>query len=127
MSYNVLIVDDSAIIRAAVKKILGMADVDLADVYEAADGAEAMVQLEQNWIDIVFADINMPVMNGLEMVTKMKERGILDTVPVVMVTTERSESRRQQLREQGVSAYLNKPFTPESIKDVLDEILGAKK
>lgn len=123
MSFNVLIVDDSAIVRAVVKKTLGMAGVDLGDVFEAGDGEQALQQMDDNWIDIVFADINMPVMTGIEMVHEMVERGTLPTTPVVIISTERSETRMQQLKAEGVSAYLNKPFTPECLTDVIDNVL----
>ncbi len=124
MAYNVLIVDDSVIVRAVVRKTLGLTHVDLGEIYEAGNGQEALNQLEKNWIDIVFADINMPVMTGIEMVDKMIERDILKSSPVVIISTERSETRMAELRSKGVSAYLNKPFTPECLRDVITQVLG---
>ena len=66
----------------------------------------------------------MPVMSGIEMVDKMIERNILKTSPVVIISTERSETRMAELRAKGVSAYLNKPFTPECLRDVIAQVLG---
>ena len=123
MSFNILIVDDSAIIRAAVKKTLALAGIDIGETYEAANGQEALDAIEHNWVDLVLADINMPVMNGVEMVDKMAEKGVIASVPVVIISTERSETRMEQLKAKGVSAYLNKPFTPESIREVVDQVL----
>jgi len=127
MAYNILIVDDSKIVRKIVKKTLTIAGVNVGDIYEAGNGQEALDALEGHWVDIIFADINMPIMNGIEMVDKMAEKGILDTTPVVMVSTDKSVTRIAELKAKGVSAYLNKPFTPENIKDVVSDLLGGKK
>ena len=125
MAYNVLIVDDSAIVRAVVRKALSLTGVSLGEILDASNGQEALEKLEKSWIDIVFADINMPVMNGIELVNKMVERDILKTSPVVIISTERSETRMAELRAKGVSAYLNKPFTPEHLRDVITQVLEA--
>ncbi len=127
MAYNILIVDDSAIVRAVIEKTLGLCGVEVGEVFKAGNGREGLDVLDKNWIDIVFADINMPEMNGIEMVEKMSEAGLLKTVPVVIVSTERSVTRIAELKEKGVQAYLNKPFTPENIKEVVDRLLVGKK
>ncbi|HTS16049.1 MAG TPA: response regulator [Verrucomicrobiae bacterium] len=126
MAYNVLIVDDSAIVRTVVEKTLRVSGCALGEIWQAANGREALDQLKAHWVDIVFADINMPEMNGVEMVNRMAETGLLKTVPVVIVSTERSVTRIEELRAKGIRAYLNKPFTPEEIKKILEEVLGAK-
>ena len=123
MAYNILVVDDSVIIRTAVKRTLGIAGIDLGEVYEAENGKEALEQLDAHWVDLVLADINMPVMNGVELVDSMAKAGLLKSSPVVIISTERSETRMQELKAMGVSAYINKPFTPENIKKVVDELL----
>lgn len=124
MAYNVLIVDDSMIVRTVVRKTLGLTGVAVGEIYEAGNGQEALAQLEKCWIDIVFADINMPVMNGIELVDQMTQRNMLKTSPVVILSTERSETRMAELRAKGVSAYLNKPFTPECLRDIITQVLG---
>jgi two-component system chemotaxis response regulator CheY len=124
MSYNILIVDDSAIVRKVVRKTLEIAGIEVGSIYEAANGQLALEQLEAHWVDIVFADINMPVMNGIEMVDQMIKRDLLKSSSVVIISTERSETRMGELRAKGVSAYLNKPFTPECLRDVISQILG---
>lgn len=127
MAYNILIVDDSAIIRTAIKRILLMTNLDLGDVYEAENGAVALQKFEDHWVDIVFADINMPVMNGIEMIDRMAESGILESTPVVIVSTEQSSTRLEQLKDKGIKAYLHKPFSPEKISAVVEEILNKEK
>jgi two-component system, chemotaxis family, chemotaxis protein CheY len=121
--YNILIVDDSRTIRAVISKTLEIADVPTANVWEAGNGLEALEILRKEWVDIVFADINMPEMNGIELVEQMSTEGMLETVPVVIVSTEGSRQRIEELRSKGVKAYLRKPFAPESLKNVIDEIL----
>jgi two-component system chemotaxis response regulator CheY len=123
MGYNILIVDDSAIVRAVVRKTLGLTGLALGEIFDASNGREALERLEQNWIDMVFADINMPVMNGIELVDQMVARDLLKASPVVIISTERSETRMAELRAKGVSAYLNKPFTPECLRDVINQVL----
>ncbi|MEI6808234.1 MAG: response regulator [bacterium] len=127
MAYNVLIVDDSKIVRTVVARTLKIAGVDVGLLLEAANGKEALAVLESNWIDIVFADINMPEMNGVEMVERMREKGLMETIPVVIVSTERSVTRIAELKAKGVRDYLSKPFTPESIREVVDKLLGPGK
>ena len=124
--YNILIVDDSRTIRAVINKTIEIAGVPVANIWEAGNGQEALDVLHEQWVDIVFADINMPVMTGIELVERMSEEGLLDTVPVVIVSTEGSRQRIDELRAKGVRAYLRKPFTPESLKEVIADILETK-
>jgi len=99
MAYNVLIVDDSAIVRTVVEKTLRVSGCALGEIWQAANGREALDQLKAHWVDIVFADINMPEMNGVEMVNRMAETGLLKTVPVVIVSSGQGYPR---LPEQAV-------------------------
>ncbi len=124
MAYNILIVDDSAIVRAVIGKTLRLAGVDVGRIFEAANGREALDCIDKEWVDLVFADINMPVMNGMEMIDDLARRGVLRELPVVMVSTERSVTRIEELKAKGVRAYLRKPFTPELIRDVVEKLLG---
>ena len=124
MAYNVLIVDDSAVTRAVVAKTLRMANLQLGEVLEAGDGRQALDLMDSHWVDIVFADVNMPVMNGVEMVDEMAKRGTMGSTPVVIISTERSATRIEELMSKGVRAYLQKPFTAESIKEITDKLLG---
>ena len=124
MALNILVVDDSATVRAVIAKTFEVAGVEVGELYQAENGKEALDILADNWIDIVFADINMPVMGGIEMVEKMNDEGLLETIPVVIVSTEGSSTRIEQLKAIGVSAYVRKPFTPEIIRKVIDDIVG---
>lgn len=122
---NVLVVDDSQTVRQVIKKTLGMAGVETNEIYEAGNGQEGLDILGRQWVDLVFSDINMPVMNGVEMIERIKADDVLKSIPVVIITTEGSATRVAELKAKGVSAYIRKPFTPEEIRSVVDEVLGA--
>ena len=124
MGYNVLIVDDSPIIRKMVAKTLKISDLDISEYHFAENGLQALALLDENWIDIVFADINMPEMNGMELVSRMVEKELLATIPVVIISTERSRERIEALEKMGISAYLNKPFMPEEFARVVRDLLS---
>ncbi len=124
MAYNILIVDDSAIVRKVVGRAVRMTGEDIGEIFEAANGREAIDILDAQWVDLMFADLNMPVMNGVEMVEEMERQGKLKETPVVIVSTDRSEMRMRELKARGVREYLNKPFTPEGIRDIMTRLLG---
>lgn len=123
MGYNVLIVDDSMIIRKMIAKTLNISGLDIGEIYFAENGKQALKLLKENWIDIVFADINMPEMNGIEMIEEMRKEDLIESIPVVIVSTERSRERIETLKAMGVKAYLNKPFVPEEFSRVVRELL----
>jgi two-component system, chemotaxis family, chemotaxis protein CheY len=123
MGYNVLIVDDSMIIRKMIAKTLNISGLDIGEIFFAENGKQALKLLKENWVDIVFADINMPEMNGIEMIEEMHKEDLIKSIPVVIVSTERSRERIETLKTMGVKAYLNKPFVPEEFSRVVRELL----
>ena len=124
MSFNILIVDDSRTIRAVIKKTLSIANVPVGELYEAENGKIALDIMKDKWVDLVFADINMPVMTGVEMVDKMAEDQLLEKLPVIIVSTEGSKSRIDQLINKGVKAFVKKPITPEQLTNVVKLVMG---
>jgi len=124
MSFNILIVDDSKTIRSVIRKTLLIAGVPISDLYEASNGLEGLQIMKDNWVDLCFADINMPVMTGIEMIEKMQQDQVLAKLPVVIVSTEGSKTRIEELFRKGVRAYLRKPITPEIVRNVVKEVLG---
>jgi two-component system chemotaxis response regulator CheY len=124
MSFNILIVDDSRTIRSVIKKTMLIAGIPISELYEASNGLEGLQIMKDNWVDLCFADINMPVMTGIEMIEKMQEDQELAKLPVVIVSTEGSKTRIEELFRKGVRAYLRKPITPEIIRNVVREVLG---
>lgn len=126
MALCILLVDDSKTVRSVITKALHLSQLPIKEIHEAANGREGLDCLAEHWIDIVFIDINMPVMNGLEMVDRMNRDGLMKSVPVVVVSTEGSQTRINQLHELGISGYIRKPFTPEEIREVVVKILGVQ-
>jgi two-component system chemotaxis response regulator CheY len=124
---DMLVVDDSPVTRKMVRRALGLCGLEVGDVYEAADGAEALDKLNAHHFDLVLADINMPVMNGIELVERMSKDPELCSVPVVIVATPMSQDRVEFVLDKGARAYLAKPFRPEALRDVVVQILGASR
>ena len=127
MAFNILLVDDSVTVRSVISKALHLAGVDINLLYQASNGQEALDILEAEWIDIVLCDISMPLMDGETLVAKMGENGMINTIPVVIVSSAGSEPRIQRLRDMGVRDYIQKPFTPERIREVVDSVMGVAK
>lgn len=122
-----LIVDDSSVMRKIVERSIRQAGIDLAEVREAGNGAEALGALKENGADLVLCDINMPVMDGIEFLKQLQTVENAKGVPVVMITTEGSESHVVQALSIGAKGYIRKPFTPEQVKEHVIPLLDGKK
>ena len=124
MSFNVLIVDDSNSIRAVIKKIVTISGFKMDKCLEAGNGREAMELLADNWVDVIISDINMPEVNGLELLELLAKNDTLKEIPVIMITTEGSDQRMKEAFSRGAKGFIKKPFLPEEIKKVLYEVIG---
>ncbi len=122
MAYNILVVDDSDVIRSMIARTLRLAEVPVSHLFEASNGREALDIMHESWIDVVLADINMPVMNGAEMIDRMREHPATADIPVIVVSSEGATSRMEDLARSGITAWVRKPFTPEEIRDVINEL-----
>ena len=111
-----LIVDDSSVMRKIVARALQQGGVSIAEILEAGNGSEALEILRNRKVDLVLSDINMPVMDGLEFVRQLQSVENAKGVPVVMITTEGSESHVMQAISNGARGYIRKPFTPDQMK-----------
>ncbi|MBN1344758.1 MAG: response regulator [Phycisphaerae bacterium] len=107
-----------------IKKAIGMIGLDVGEVYQAGNGMEALAQMADHQMGAVIADINMPVMNGLQLVHAMRRHDSLRDTPVIIVSTEGSSQRIQELEDKGIAGYIRKPFKPEQLREVLEPILG---
>jgi two-component system, chemotaxis family, chemotaxis protein CheY len=112
-----LIVDDSSVMRKIVERSLRQAGIELSEVMEAGSGVEALAALQSKKPDLILSDINMPAMNGLEFVKKLQDFDNMKDVPVVMITTEASESHVVEALSYGAKGYIRKPFTPDQVKE----------
>ena len=124
MAFNLLIVDDSNSMRTVVKKIVGLTGLQTNQILEADNGLKALDVLGGNWIDAVILDINMPEMNGLELLQRMSEEPLMKNIPVVMMTTDASEAHMKTAFELGAKGFIRKPFVPEELRRMLLEVLG---
>jgi len=126
MPIRALIVDDSSVMRKIVERSLRQAGIDLNQVFQAGNGAEALAVLKDNRVDLILCDINMPVMDGLEFIKQLPGIENAKDVPVVMITTEGSESHVVQALSCGARGYIRKPFTPEQVKEHVVPVLAGK-
>jgi|SRR5215831_1325214 len=123
---HTLIVDDSSVMRRIVERSLRQAGIKLGTVYEAGNGAEALAVLAEHQVHLILCDINMPVMDGLEFVKRLAGVNNAKDVPVVMITTEGSESHVVQALSFGARGYIRKPFTADQVKEHVIPVLGVK-
>jgi two-component system chemotaxis response regulator CheY len=121
--FDVLIVDDSAAIRKILQRVLRQTDLPLGEIHEAGDGTEAMDILKNRGFGLVLSDINMPQMDGLQLLAKLKEMEHMKQVPVIMITTEGGQGKVMEAVQLGASGYVRKPFTAEQIKEKLAGIM----
>jgi two-component system, chemotaxis family, chemotaxis protein CheY len=122
---DILIVDDSATMRAVIRRVIGLTDVSVGTIHEAANGREALKILEANSVQAVFTDINMPVMNGVELLREMATRESWNETLRIVISTDGSRLRREEARDLRATLYIEKPFRPEVVRDVLSQIAGA--
>lgn len=121
---NALIVDDSSVMRKLVQLSLRQAGLELGEVLEAADGWEALAQVEKNRVDLILCDINMPAMNGMEFLRMLQSTQNAKNTAVVMITPEGSEPSGPEAFALGARAYIRKPLTPSEIKEKVTAVTG---
>jgi len=119
-----MVVDDSSTMRRIIKNTLNR--LGYKDLLEAADGAEAWEQMQQHKdeVGVLITDWNMPNMNGLELVKKVRSQPEFEDIPIIMVTTEGGKAEVITALKAGVNNYIVKPFTPQVLKDKLEAVLG---
>lgn len=119
MALDVLIVDDSAAIRKILQRVLRQTEMEIGNIIEAGDGVEASNLLKDNKVGLILSDINMPNMDGLQFLGKLKSESEFKSVPVIMVTTEGNQTKVMEAVQLGAAGYVRKPFTAEQIKEKL--------
>ena len=124
MTFSILLVDDSLPMRSVLKKTFKAAGYSDSEFHEAANGQEALDMVKDKWIDIVISDYNMPVMNGMEFSKELKKDDTFKDTPVVIISTEASQTKIDEFMAHGATSYITKPFTPETIRNTIINILG---
>jgi len=123
MKLNILVVDDSAVMRKMIIRTLTMCGIGVGEIYEASNGKEGLARLDEHWIDLLLIDINMPVMDGMEMLNHVRNNPETRDIPVLIVSTESNEKRIASFCKLGAS-FVHKPFTPEVIKEEIGRMTG---
>ncbi|HOI74167.1 MAG TPA: response regulator [Syntrophales bacterium] len=124
MSFNILITDDSLSMRAVIRKVINLSGIPVAECFEAANGRQALEILSRHWVDVIISDINMPEMNGMELLQELKRDKLFQEIPVIMVSTEGNRERIEEAERMGARGFLKKPFVPEELRSELYRILG---
>ena len=123
MESDILVVDDSAAIRKILQRVLRQTGMAIKDIHEAGDGQQALELLKAQKISLVLSDINMPTMDGLQLLAAIKASTEWAPIPVVMITTEGGEARVAEAVKLGAIGYVRKPFTADQIKEKLTGLL----
>jgi len=123
MDSDVLVVDDSAAIRKILQRVLRQTGMAIHTIHEAGDGEEAVSVLRSTRVQLVLTDINMPRMDGLQLLAALKAAPEWRDIPVVMITTEGGESKVAEAVKLGAAGYVRKPFTADQIKEKLTGLL----
>lgn len=126
MELNIMVVDDSPVMRAFIRRVIGLTGLKVGTVYEAGNGEDALRLLRDHRTDLILTDINMPQMDGEELIRQMESDASLQTIPVLVVSTDSTQLRVRRLLDLGAKGYLTKPFQPETLRDEVEKALGVE-
>ena len=121
MPKQIMIVDDSVTVRQVLRLTLANAGYNLL---EACDGEDALNVLEGQNIDMMITDLNMPKIDGIELIKQVRQRQDCRFLPIVMLTTESADEKKQAGKAAGASGWIVKPFKPEQLLKVVKMVLG---
>ena len=121
MARTIMTVDDSASIRQMVGFTLKGAGYD---VVEATDGRDALSKLNGNPIHMVITDLNMPYLDGIGLIGELRKKPAYKFIPIIMLTTESQDSKKQEGKAAGATGWIVKPFKAEQLLAVVKKVLG---
>lgn len=121
MGKTVMVVDDSASIRQVMSLTLAKAGYD---VMEACDGSDALGKLSGQKVNLIVCDVNMPNMDGITFLKSLKDKPAYKFTPVIMLTTESQESKKQEGKAAGAKAWVVKPFKPEQMLEAVSKLIA---
>jgi two-component system chemotaxis response regulator CheY len=125
MAFSIMIVDDSPVMRSFIIRILKMSGLEIRECLEASDGEEALAKLRQHKVDVILSDINMPRMDGEELMRALAADPELVSIPVIVVSTDRTEGRLKIMQSLGAKGYVTKPFSPELLRAEMERVMEA--
>jgi two-component system, chemotaxis family, chemotaxis protein CheY len=123
VAFNVLIVDDSMVMRSMIIRILRLSGLHMGEIFEAKNGREGLQMLNEKWVDFALVDINMPVMNGIEMIEAVRNNPAIADLPIIVVSFESNLDRVENIRQKNVK-FVHKPFTPEILRSAVLQLTG---
>ena len=123
MAYRILIVDDSPAMRAFVRRVIALSGFDASTCLEASNGEDALAVLQREWVDAILTDINMPVMDGEELLRRLGANEAFRSIPVMVISTDATRKRIDRLLSLGARRYITKPFLPEALRAELESAL----
>jgi two-component system chemotaxis response regulator CheY len=124
MSLRIMIVDDSPAMRTFIGRIVQLSGLDVEACIQASNGQEALSLLRTQTVDVVLSDINMPLMDGEQLLKELSEDALLKGVPVVIVSTDSTDLRKKRMLDLGAKGYVRKPFAPETLRNELEMAIG---
>ena len=124
MPKSLMIVDDSATMRKIIMRTMRMSGLEFDRTEEAGNGNEALAKLNSTPVDIMLCDINMPEMNGTELVKKVRELDNCSNMKIIMVSTESGQNLIDNVMNDGANGYITKPFTPEQFQEKLSPFMN---
>jgi two-component system chemotaxis response regulator CheY len=126
-NFKIMVVDDSSPMREVIIKTVKAAGHASDVFFQAVNGKEALEMLQDEWVDLLITDYNMPDMDGLMLISEMKKDDVLSSVPVLIITTEKRDELVAEFMSKGAAGYLKKPFTPEDVREKIISILGKRR
>jgi two-component system chemotaxis response regulator CheY len=124
MSYRILIVDDSPGMRAVLRRVVELSGIPVETCLSACHGKAALETLRSERVDLILTDINMPEMNGEELVSEIRKDPALNKIPILVISTDATSNRMQRMLELGAAGYVIKPFQPETLRYEVERVLG---
>jgi len=124
VAFNLLIVDDSPAMRRVIRRVIDLSGLEIGKHLEAGDGQQALEVLRKEWVDLVITDINMPEMDGEELLLQIRQDPAFSSIPVLVVSTDQSETRLAKMLASGANGYIPKPFAPAALSEQLNRLLG---
>jgi two-component system chemotaxis response regulator CheY len=123
MAIDVLVVDDSTAIRKILQRVLRQTDLQLGEIVEAGDGVEALELLRKKHFGLILSDINMPNMDGLQLLSAVRKEEQWKKIPLLLITTEGSQEKVLEAANLGATGYVRKPFTADQIREKLAGVI----
>jgi two-component system, chemotaxis family, chemotaxis protein CheY len=126
MTFDILVVDDSKAALFMFKKIITLSGVPIGTLLTAENGLEAIEVLKQYPVDLVMTDINMPEMDGFQLIEYLKKSDTFKHLPIIVITTEGRDKFVDKAKNLGAANYIKKPFQPEQVRHLILQTLGVE-